>query len=88
MYVTKPNLVPEFFLIVSLIFQIIDHESNQEILKTGNAKAVFIGFGVLLTLFNNSANFFVYKFVLWKENRALLKTKPAEKSYCTFYYDI
>ena len=88
MYVTKPNLVPEFFLIVSLIFQIIDHESNQEVLKTGDAKAVFLGFGVLLTLFNNSANFFVYKFVLWKENRALLKTKPAEKSYCTFYYDI
>ena len=47
----------------------MNHKSAMDELNAATDEAIFQLVGRLIDLFNASVNYFVYKFLLWKENQ-------------------
>ena len=56
-------------------FQIITWTPNFDELRIGNNRKTMLAFGTLMYSINLSSNFFVYKYLLWKERRTLEKSE-------------
>ena len=56
-------------------FQIMTWTPNFDELRIGNNRKTMLAFGTLMYSINLSSNFFVYKYLLWKERRTLEKSE-------------
>jgi len=58
-----------------LPYDIMTWTPNFDELRIGNNRKTMLAFGTLMYSINLSSNFFVYKYLLWKERRTLEKSE-------------
>ena len=64
--------------------QILKWEPGMYALKSGQERRTFTLIGVMLILMNFSANFMVYKYLIWRNGRSSKKVETSETPNPTF----